>query len=165
MSDKTRNEPLIIVFPHDLSFPIYNFPDDDRTVIFAQVLAALLVNYTNLDDTSSVESGSILNDFVKKMRKRGTLRVGSEALLILPNDYGGTDVNRLDALRKIFEEAGITLHIRFWGDFKQNESIILFAMNANLKSEEEITKFILSVRSRIAHWNELADEYLPQDFI
>ncbi|MCR8454386.1 MAG: hypothetical protein NDP13_05310 [Crenarchaeota archaeon] len=157
MQDTNRNKSLIIAFPSDLSFPIHYYPEDNETAIFAQILAALLLNLTVLDNTERNSSDAILNELVRHLQNRkASLHPESGIALILPNDYRN-HLNNLYILKRALETAGIPLHIELWGNFKEDKNVVLFAMDANLKDKNEIKKLVSRIKDKLNEWTLSVD--------
>ncbi|MCR8486876.1 MAG: hypothetical protein NDP22_00475 [Crenarchaeota archaeon] len=157
MQDTNRNKSLIIAFPSDLSFPIHYYPEDNETAIFAQILAALLLNLTVLDNTEKNSSDAILNELIRYLQNRKDgLHSESGVALILPSDYKN-HLNNLYILKGALENAGIPLHIELWGNFKEDKNIVLFAMDANLKDKNKIKKLVSRIKDKLDEWTLLAD--------
>jgi len=158
MTDKEGYKPLIVVFPHDLSLPIYYSPEnDDGTILFTQTLSAMLLGSRDLD-YSQIEHGfSILKAFMSKKLDRRILYAGSGAILVLPSRYKQYE-KYMFAFRETFKKLGIDLHIKFWDELDGERSIVLFAMDMSLRTDDGIKQFISRLQNQLDIWDEKAKE-------
>jgi len=153
-------KPLIVVFPSDVGLPIYYAPEeDDGTVLFTQTLSAMILGSKNLD-YSQIEHGfSTLKSFMNEKLDRRILYAGSGAVLILPNEYKQYK-EYIRAFKEAFKKLNIDLQVKFWDELGENRSLVLFAMDMSLRTNEGIREFISRLKKDIEVWDIKAKEYL-----
>lgn len=75
--------------------------------------------------------------------RRKIIYSGSGALFIFPNEYKGIEKNYLRKIANILKSKDINkVSIKFWKDFGEEYSIVVFAIDLSLRLEVGIENFV-----------------------
>jgi len=153
-------KPLIVVFPPDFSLPIHYTPEnDDSAAIFTQTLSAILLASRKFDFKQIKDGLSILEMFINERLDRKILYAGTGAILILPSAYRKYLVY-LNKLRDAFKKFDVNFKLKFWDELGDDKTVVLFAMDMSLRTDECINRFLLQLKEKIEEWDSISREYI-----